>query len=138
MAAPIDRVWAVLTDFDAYADSHPYITSAHGDLVLGGQIMLTAPGAGGLSLDIKIVDVEAPRLLVFEGGDPDHILVRHSWRLTPLPGGTTRVDDHESFLGPEAAAMFNEHSETMRQQLKPIMDALTSAVESRDQDSRDG
>ena len=57
--------------------------------------------------------------------------MRHHWKLTTLPDRTTRVDDYESFLGPDASAMFAQHSEGMRQQLEPIMDALKSAVESR-------
>ena len=134
VAAPMDQVWAVLTNFDAYADWHPHIISVHADLMPGGQITVSAAGAGELSLDAKIVDVEAPHLLVFEGGDPDQILVRHTWELSTSPDGTTRVDDHESFLGPDASAMFAQHSEGMRQQLEPIMDALKTAVESHGQD----
>jgi hypothetical protein len=55
-------------------------------------------------------------------GDP-HIISAH------------RRDDYESFLGPDASAMFAQHTEGMRQQLEPIMDALKSAVEFRGEDS---
>jgi uncharacterized protein YndB with AHSA1/START domain len=131
VAAPVDQVWTVLTDFGAYAEWHPHITSARGELVAGGQIRVSAAGMAAMSVDATVVEIEIPHRLVFEAGDPDHLLVRHSWELTALPDGTTRVDDHESFLGPEAAAMFAQHSEAMRHQLEPIMDALKTAVESR-------
>ena len=131
VAAPAAQVWAVLTNFDAYPEWHPHITSACGELVPGGQITARAAGAGPMSVDAKVVEVEAPHLLVFEGGDPDHVLVRHTWELSALPDGSTRVDDYERFLGPEAEAMFAQHSETMRQHLEPIMGALKKAAESR-------
>ena len=138
VAAPAERVWTVLTDFNAYAEWHPHISSAQGALVPGGQITVHAAGAGPMSLDAKVVEIEAPHLLVFEGGNPDHILVRHTWKLSALPDGSTRVDDYETFLGPEAPLMFAQHSETMRRQLEPIMGALKTAIESSAGDKHDG
>ena len=138
VSAPSEEVWAVLTNFDTYGEWHPHIRSAHGELVPGGRITVQAAGAGPMSFDAKVVEVEVPHLLVFEGGDPDHILVRHTWKLSALPDGSTRVDDYESFLGAEAPMMFAQHSETMRHQLEPVMGALRNAVESRGTDKPGG
>jgi uncharacterized protein YndB with AHSA1/START domain len=131
IAAPAAQVWAVLTNFDAYPRWHPYISSANGELVAGGRITARTAGGGPMSVDATVVEVDAPHLLIFEGGDPEHILVRHTWKLTALPDGSTRVADTERFQGPAASAMFAQHSEAMRGQLEPIMSALKRASESR-------
>jgi uncharacterized protein YndB with AHSA1/START domain len=131
IAAPVDDVWNVLADFSAYPQWHPHIASASGELRPGGQIRVRSAGPVAASLDVAIVQVDAPHVLVTEGGDPEHLIVRHHWELSALPNGATRVDDHETFLGPHAAAMFAQHSEAMRSQLVPIMDALKAAAESR-------
>ena len=55
----MDQVWALLTNFDMYADWHPHIISPHADLRPGGQITVSAAAAGEMSLDAKILDVEA-------------------------------------------------------------------------------
>jgi hypothetical protein len=54
---------------------------------------------------LRIVDVEAPYRLVWEGGSLDAILSRHSFVLNPRPDGTTEFTDSEEFFGPVAAEL---------------------------------
>lgn len=55
LPAPPAKVWAILTDFAAYPQWNPFITSASGDWAVGNTVALTAGG-----MDFK------PKVLVFE------------------------------------------------------------------------
>jgi uncharacterized protein YndB with AHSA1/START domain len=128
IAASIDRVWQVLTGLDEYASWHPQISSAKGELRPGGKLEIASRGLQP-AMGVTVVTVEPPQLLVYEGGDPEHVLVRHRWQLTDLGQGRTRIDDYEEFLGPQAEAMFSQHAAALRRDLEPIVQALQEAAE---------
>jgi hypothetical protein len=117
ISAPVEDVWRVLVAFDQYAQWHPVLSldAKPEPVVVGAQVPGRASGAGDVQRDgtMKIVDVEAPRRLVWEGGSLDAILGRHSFVLTPQPDGTTELTESEEFFGPAAA------------ELIPTLDQLT-------------
>jgi len=45
--APIDVVWHVLTDFDAYPDWNPHIRRVQGELAEGRRVMIQTRPPGG-------------------------------------------------------------------------------------------
>lgn len=52
--APRDRVWAVLTDFAAYEDWNPYVTSASGDVREDAELRLRLEPPGGEIEDVTV------------------------------------------------------------------------------------
>jgi len=54
---------------------------------------------------MRIVEVDAPRRMVWEGGSLDAILGRHSFVLTSQPDGTAELTDSEEFSGAAAAEL---------------------------------
>ena len=107
--ASVADVWRVLVAFDEYAQWHP-ILSLDGkpeQAVVGAEIPGRIAGGDAADQDVtmKIVDVQAPRRLVWEGGSLDAILGRHSFVLTPQSDGTTELTDSEEFFGVGAAEL---------------------------------
>ncbi len=54
-----DRVWQVLTDFAAYSQWNPFITSAEGDAVEGGQLTLRMQPVGARVATFRPTVLEA-------------------------------------------------------------------------------
>jgi len=103
ISAPVEEVWRVLVAFDEYAQWHPVLSldAKPEQVVIGAQVpgRTSRDGIGQQDVTMSIVDVEAPRRLVWEGGSLDAILGRHSFVLTPQPDGTTELTDSEEFFG---------------------------------------
>ena len=107
ISAPVEDVWRVLVAFDQYAQWHPVLSldAKPDQAVAGAEISGRRSGGGAPDQDItlRILEVEAPRRLVWEGGSLDAILGRHSFVLTAQPGGGTELTDSEEFSGADAA-----------------------------------
>lgn len=65
IAAPPERVWAVLTDFPAHARWNPFITSIAGEAKQGGRLAIRVqpPGGKGMSFRPKVLAAELNREL---------------------------------------------------------------------------
>ena len=107
--ASVEDVWRVLVAFSQYARWHPVLSldAKPEQAVAGAEIRGRRSNGDAAKQDVtlRIVDVEAPRRLVWEGGSLDAILGRHSFVLTPQPDGTTEFTDSEEFFGPAAAEL---------------------------------
>lgn len=102
IAAPIERVWNVLTDFEAYPDWNPFILTVEGEALEGDRLRVTMRPPGGMPIVIRptILIVEEPfelrwrgRLLVpglFDG--------EHFFELATVRGGCKLVHG-EIFTG---------------------------------------
>lgn len=117
ISAPVEDVWRVLVAFDQYARWHPVLSfdAKPEQVVAGAEIRGRVSGGDAAEQDVtmRIVDVEAPMRLVWEGGSLDAILGRHSFVLASQPDGTTEFTDSEEFFGAAAA------------ELVPALDRLT-------------
>ena len=58
IAAPAERVWEVLIDFDAFPTWHPFITSAEGTVQVGGRLTLRMQPVGGSAVTLRPTVVE--------------------------------------------------------------------------------
>ena len=109
ISAPAEEVWRVLVAFDQYAQWHPILSldAKPEEVVVGAEVpgRLSDGDTDEQTVTMRIVDVEAPRRLVWEGGSLDAILGRHSFVLTQQPDGTTEFTDSEEFFGPTAAEL---------------------------------
>jgi hypothetical protein len=105
----VEEVWRVLVAFDEYAQWHPILSldAKPEQVVVGAEIRGVARGDAAADQDVtmKIVDVQAPRRLVWEGGSLDAVLGRHSFVVTPQLDGTTEFTDSEEFFGAGAAEL---------------------------------
>ena len=107
ISAPVEKVWRVVVAFDQYAQWHPVLSldAMPEQVVVGAEVPARISGVDSADrlVTMTIVDVDAPRRLVWEGGSLDAILGRHSFVLTPEPDGTTKFTESEEFLGSGAA-----------------------------------
>lgn len=109
ISAPAEEVWRVLVAFDRYAQWHPILSldAKPEEVVVGAEVpgRLSDGDTAEQTVTMRIVDVEAPRRLIWEGGSLDAILGRHSFVLTQQPDGTTEFTDSEEFFGAAAAEL---------------------------------
>lgn len=102
--APPATVWTILTDFKAYPSWNPFIRRIAGEPVVGGKIEVTvqtSPSARPLEFSPVVVTFESGREFTWRGsllfpGVFDGI---HSFKLIPLPDGSTRLLHNERFVG---------------------------------------
>lgn len=100
---PPQRVWQVLTDFDAYPQWNPLIRSIQGDVQVGSRLSVRVepPGARGITLRPTVRALEPGRELRWLG----HLLIpgladgEHQLALEPLDGGRSRFVQSERFSG---------------------------------------
>jgi hypothetical protein len=101
--APSSRVWDVLVDLPAYREWNPFIVEADGTVAVGERLSLrmALPGREPMTIEPRLLVVEPGRELRWKG----RILVpglfdgEHSFVLTPLADGRTRLDHSERFAG---------------------------------------
>ncbi|MDX6252939.1 MAG: hypothetical protein QOF10_6299 [Kribbellaceae bacterium] len=133
ISASVEDVWRVLVAFDQYAQWHPVLSldAKPEQVVVGAEIPGRISGGDAAEQDVtmRIVDVEAPRRLVWEGGSLDAILGRHSFVLTPQPDGTTEFTESEEFFGAAAAELIPTLGQ-LRKEYSRYGAALHARVES--------
>ena len=103
IAAPPERVWAVLTDFAAYPQWNAIISRVRADLRVGGKFRfrIRMEASPEIGFAAKVVRCAPGRELAWRGGAP---LVpalawgEHWFRLTPRDGGT-ELSHGEEFGG---------------------------------------
>lgn len=96
IAAPVERVWALLTDIDRWPDWQPDVSSAAlaGPLAVGARFRWKAKG---LAITSTIGELEADRRIGWTG-DSLGMRAIHIWTFVPQDGGT-RVTTEESLSG---------------------------------------
>jgi hypothetical protein len=98
-----ERVWQVLTDFDAYPRWNPFLLKASGTPVPGQRLTIHMRPEGGRAMTFRPVvrEVVPQRRLRWLG----HLLVpgifdgEHSFTLEPREGGGVRLVQQEDFRG---------------------------------------
>jgi len=103
IAAPVETVWAELTDVSAYDAWNPFITMFEGELVVGSRVEVGIAPPGGRPMTFR------PTITVVEEGSclewlgrlvmPGVFDGRHSFHLEALAGGRTRLTQAEEFSG---------------------------------------
>jgi hypothetical protein len=98
-----ERVWAVLTDFDAYADWNPFIRGISGQLEPGArlEVRIEPPGRRGMTFRPRLLTVEPNRELRWLGS----FLVRglfdgeHAFLIEQIGPARVRFVQRERFGG---------------------------------------
>jgi hypothetical protein len=101
--APPARVWAVLTDFAAYHEWNPFITSVAGEARVGSELLVTLspPESDERAFRPKVLVCEAPRELRWLGKlwMPGLFDGEHFFRCVETAAGHTRFVHGENFKG---------------------------------------
>ncbi len=129
-AAP-DRVWAVLADFDRYAEWNPLNIRAAGEARPGARIRMTFLNLArpGRTLDQTVIltTCEPGRALAWSGNIPLLFNGRHHFTLTP-EGRGTRLR-HGEDLGGLIAATFSKTQ--IARDFVPAYEATNRALAAR-------
>lgn len=102
VAAPADRVWEVLTDWEAFPDWNPFIVGAEGNPVVGRRIRIRLRiGGRVMPLRPRVTLVEAPRELRWLArlGLPGVFDVDRRFRIVPTGGQRCRFEQYEHATG---------------------------------------
>ncbi len=103
IAAAAERIWAVLTDFPAYAQWNPCIPRAAGEARTGGRLAVQIhwPGLRPGPYTLTLTAVEPGRELAWLGhmGRPGWMDGDHRFRIEPLGPGRCRLVQTETFRG---------------------------------------
>jgi uncharacterized protein YndB with AHSA1/START domain len=103
-----EQVWSVLTDTAAWPDWDSGITKVDGRATLGAKMSITTKVNPGRAIPIKVVQLSAPKRMVFRGGMPLGLFTGQL-TYTLVPEGTgTRFTMREEYTGPLAGMIFKK------------------------------
>lgn len=113
--APIEKVWAILTDFPSYPSWNPFIRNIAGEFRFGNRLTITIcpPGDKEMKFKPKIINVDTyefswlGRLLfpwIFDG--------LHQFKLEKITDHKTRFIHNENFTGLISKMIFNNIGES--------------------------
>jgi hypothetical protein len=138
IAAPRERVWAVLADFARHAEWNPFIRSIKGELKVGGQleIRIHPPGGKAMTFEpelIRAVPSEELRWIgrvllqgIFDG--------EHIFELKPIDNGErTRFVQREEFRGVLVPFLWRTLNTDTRRGFEEMNQALKERVEVQDE-----
>jgi hypothetical protein len=133
IAAPVDAVWAALTDYGGYPDWNPYIVRIDGAPVAGSAITVHSrpmPGGDVMAAPVDVVAV-APWTMRWEGGLPDRAQFKgdHWFVLETTPEGT-RLRHFEHFTGSRAVEILAAYRAVITANFERFNTALKARAES--------
>jgi hypothetical protein len=131
IAATPDRVWAVLADFDRYAEWNPLNIKAAGPARPGARIAMTflnlaRPGST-IDQTVTLVACEPGRSLAWAGAVPLLFKGRHHFTLTAEGGGTRLL--HGEDLGGLIPMTFSKAQ--IERDFVPAYEAVNRALAAR-------
>ncbi len=101
--APVERVWAVLTDFDRFPEWNPFIRRIHGNAQVGSRldVLLGASGTRAMRFRPIVKAVIPNRELRWLGrlGLPRLFDGEHIFQIEPLGPARARFVQREQFRG---------------------------------------
>lgn len=99
IAAPPERVWAILTDAPRLVSAAIGITRIDGRIGAGERLKLWTDATGSRAFALRVAEFHPAQRMVWVGGMPLGLFTgTRRYRLTPEPGGT-RFDMSEAFTG---------------------------------------
>ncbi len=134
IAAPPDRIWALLSDIDGWHSWNPLYIEAKGALSVGETIALTVdlPGMKPQHANAAVIAVEPSSLLQFRGIMMGGLLrgTRYIEIVETAPGRCT-VYNGEAMAGLIGPVMARAFGKAVQQGLARMGEALKQAAEQR-------
>jgi hypothetical protein len=132
IAAPPERVWAILTDFAGYGGWNPNVVQVLGHLEPGSELRLKsvhAPGQGATDGIVTLVSAVFPQMC-WEGGHPDRSVLKGERVFRCAPDGSgCRFHQSEVFSGMSAERLVMEFGARMEANFGLFNQALRRAAE---------
>jgi hypothetical protein len=98
--APSARVWAVLTDLQAWPKWNTTVPKAEGSIALGNTVTVYTTASPGRAFPVKVAELTAPSKMVWVGGMPLGLFVgRRTYALSESAPGKTTFTMNEEFTG---------------------------------------
>jgi hypothetical protein len=132
IGSPAERVWAVLADFDRYAEWNPLNVWAEGQARIGARVPMRFVDAGGgkgkiIAQTVTVTECEPGRTLAWVGHMPLLFRGRHFFDLEPDGAGSTRLTHGEDLSG--LIPLFFSEARIARQ--KSAYEAMNEALAKR-------
>lgn len=133
--APASRVWAVLTDFDAWPQWNPFVAWFRGRPEPGARIrvFIIPWSAGGTAFPATLIRFEPGREMTWRGAAPLLPFLfsgEHRFRLEPEGETATRLIHEEVFRGLLVPIMSRRLERRMSPAYARFNEALKARVES--------
>lgn len=134
IAAPAERVWALLTDLDGYARWNPFTTAVHSDRVVGHELILD------VRMGPRWRRIQRETLLRWDPGDElrwgllwhDRLFVGERWqRVEVLGPRRCRYETGEQFRGLFAPLVDLCVGDRVQAGFEAVAAALREAAEAR-------
>lgn len=134
--ASAQRVWHILTDFDAYPDWNPFIRRIAGRPLTGArlEVQLVPPGSRGMTMRPTVLEACPGHLLRWLG----HLGVRglfdgeHTFQIEPAGTDRVRFVQSERFAGALAPVILRFIAHGTRQGFAMMNEALKARAEAVD------
>jgi uncharacterized protein YndB with AHSA1/START domain len=128
IAAPAERVWALLTDASSYRDWNPSVVSLDGAITPGGTIALVSTVNPKRTFKLKVTEMTAPTRMVWSDGMPFGLFKgERTYRLVERDG-STEFSMTEEFTGP-LARLITKAIPDMTDSFNQFADGLKTAAE---------
>lgn len=132
MAAPAERVWKTLTDFEHYRDWNPWLREAAGATAPGSAVTVTARfGSQGGVYRHRMVAAECPHLLHWEDTGWFTLFAKGERirRITPVDAGNCDYHVELRISGLLAGLALKQYGDFLRGGLAAETDALQIRAE---------
>lgn len=109
IAAPVERVWAILQDGASYPSWGSGITQLDGSITDGQRIRFLTEVAGKRKFKVKVAVDDAAHTMTWTGGMPFGLFrgVR-TFRVEPAAPGTTHFHMREEYTGPMVKTIWKQ------------------------------
>lgn len=126
--APAEAVWRRYVDVATWPEWNSAVQSVHldGEFVGGTTGTLTPPGQG--ALPFRLVSVTEHQGYVSETDIADTVTLRTTSRLSPQPGGGTRITHRAELVGPAAPYFAQSFGPVLATGVPRTVQALAAAV----------
>jgi hypothetical protein len=100
IAAPADRIWALLTDAAGYPSWNSTVDRVVGTIALGNRVTVHAKISPGRAFPVTVTGFEPGRRMVWSGGMPLGLFVgERTFTLDDAGGGAVTFAMREEFRG---------------------------------------
>ncbi len=97
--APVEKVWALLTDAAGYTTWNPTIVSLEGNIAVGERISLVSTVNPKRAFKLNVVEI-SPQKMVWSDGMPLGLFKgERTFTVTPTTGGGTEFSMREVYSG---------------------------------------